>query len=186
MPGKRRHKRIIKRLNTEFSSEGSSFRGTSSNLSESGLFLRTIKPLPVDTQVEVSIQLPDNTISKLKGSVRWSLKSKQRTSPRSGMGIEISEYDRHYVNFLNTFLPPEEQILYKEHKKTMPDKELKKAAPPAPAAKIQHSVQQKSRPVASQIISPAATRKSDHDTKDNEIDSLISSLFSKREKNEGK
>ncbi len=61
--GKRRHKRIIKRLKTEFSSEESSFRGTSSNLSESGLFLKTIKPLPVDTLVEVSIQLPDNTVS---------------------------------------------------------------------------------------------------------------------------
>ena len=137
MAGKRQHKRIIKRLDTEFSSEGPSFHGMSSNLSEGGLFLRTIKPLPVDTPVEVSIQLPDNTVSRLKGTVRWSLKSVQRTA-RSGMGIEISENDRHYVNFLNTFLSPEEQILYKEHKK---------AVPAPPAAKIGHSVQQETGPV---------------------------------------
>ncbi len=182
MAGKRRHKRIIKRLNTEFSSEGSSFRGTSSNLSESGLFLRTIKPLPVDTQVEVSIQLPDNTISKLKGTVRWSLKSSQRgTASRSGMGIEISENDRHYVNFLNTLLPPEGQILYKEHKK---------AVPAPPAAKIGHIAPQESRPVPRPKSPPAAIRKTDLETegneiKDNEIDSLISSLFSKRQKKQG-
>jgi uncharacterized protein (TIGR02266 family) len=176
MPGKRRHRRIIKRLNTEFSSEGSSFRGTSSNLSESGLFLRTIKPLPVDTQVEVSIHLPDNTVSKLKGTVRWSLKSSQRTSSRSGMGIEISENDHHYVNFLNSFLPPEAQIIYEEHKK---------AVPAPPAAKIEPIAPQKSKPVPHPKSPPAAPRKIDNETNDNEINSLISSLFSKREKKQG-
>jgi len=183
MPGKRRHKRIIKRLYTEFSSEGSSFRGTSSNLSESGLFLRTIKPLPTNAEVNVSIQFPDNTVSRLKGTVRWSLKSAMRNG-RSGMGIEISEFDRHYVNFLNTFLPPEEQILYQEHKK---------AVPAPPAAKIEPAAPRERRPVPrphSRHVPrpkslPAAARRSDHETEDNEIDSLISSLFSKREKKEG-
>jgi len=173
MAGKRRHKRIIKRLKTEFSSEDSSFRGTSSNLSESGLFLKTIKPLPVDTLVEVSIQLPDNTVSKLKGTVRWSLKAAQRTSSRSGMGIEISENDRHYVDFLNTLLPPEEQILYKQ---------LKKVVPAPPAAKVEHIPHKVSGPVPPPKSPPAAPRKRDFETKDNEIDSLISSLFSKGEK----
>ena len=83
MAGKRRHRRIIKRLDAEFSSKGSSFRGTSSNFSEGGLFLRTTKPLPVDTQVDVSIHLPDNMVSRLKGTVRWSLKS-AHSSGRSG------------------------------------------------------------------------------------------------------
>lgn len=188
MAGKRRHKRIIKRLDTEFSSEGSSFRGTSSNLSEGGLFLRTTKPLPPNTQVDVAIQLPDNIVSRLKGTVRWVLKSAMRTG-RSGMGIEISQNDRHYANFLNTLLPPEEQILYKEYKK---------AVPVPPAAKIEHAARggsgpvprPKSTPAAHKEngpaprpkSSPSATRKSPHETEDKEIDSLISSLFSQRQK----
>ena len=180
MAGKRRHKRIIKRLNTEFSSGDLSFRGTSSNLSESGLFLRTIKPLPTNAEVEVSIQLPDDIVSRLKGTVRWSLKSAMKNG-RSGMGIEISENDRHYVNFLNTFLPPEEQIVYQENKKVVP-------APPA--AKIKHAAPRVNRPVPhpeSRHVprpknSPADAQKSDHETEDHEIDSLISSLFSKRGK----
>lgn len=182
MAGKRRHKRIIKRLNTQFSSAGLSLRGTSSNLSESGLFLRTMKPLPPDTQVDVSIQLPDNIVSRLKGTVRWSLKSAMRNG-RSGMGIEITENDRYYVNFLNTLLPPEEQILYNEDKKVVPE-------PAPPAAKIEHAATGENRPIPhpeSRHVprpksSPSAAGKSDNETEDNEIDSLISSLFSKREK----
>ncbi len=179
MAGKRRHKRIIKRLNTEFSSEGISFRGTSSNLSGSGLFLRTIKPLPTNAEVEVRIQLPDETISRLKGTVRWSLKSAMKTG-RSGMGIEISEYDRHYVDFLNTLLPPEEQIQYHEHKKSLPT---------PPAAKVENAAHRDNRhphPENRHIPHPksphAAEPKGDQEKEDDKIDSLISSLFSKREK----
>ncbi|MDA8240735.1 MAG: PilZ domain-containing protein [Nitrospiraceae bacterium] len=175
MAGKRRHKRIIKRLDTEFSSEGSSFRGTSSNLSEGGLFLRTTKPLPTNTQVDVCIHLPENIVSRLKGTVRWVLKSAMRTG-RSGMGIEISENDHHYVNFLNTLLLPEEQKLYKEHEK---------AVPASPAAKIEHAARGRSGPVPRPKSPPVATRKSGHETEDNEIDSMISSLFSKRQKKQG-
>ena len=108
------------------------------------------------------------------------------------MGIEITENDRHYVNFLNTLLPPEEQILYKEHKE---------AVPAPPAAKIEHAAHRESGPAPHPKSSPAAhkeigpvprpksstsaTRKSAHETEDNEIDSMISSLFSQRQKKQG-
>jgi hypothetical protein len=105
------------------------------------------------------------------------------------MGIEISENDRRYVDFLNTLLPPEEQILYKEQEK---------AVPATPTAKIEHAAQRASAPVLRPKSSPVAHRESgpvphpksspaahpesDHETEDKEIDSLIVSLFSKREK----
>ena len=92
------------------------------------------------------------------------------------MGIEISENDRHYVNFLNTLLPPEEQILYKEYKK---------AVPAPPAAKIEHAARGGRGPVPRPKSPPADTRKSGHEAEDNEIDSLISSLFSQRQKKQG-
>jgi hypothetical protein len=183
MPGKRRYRRVIKRLAAEFSSEGFSFRGTSSALSEGGLFLRTIKPLPADTEVDISIQLPGDTFARLKGTVRWSLKSVQ-SNWRSGMGIEISETDRNYVDFLNTLLPPEEQIVYKEQKK---------AVPAPPAVKTEQAADRKRGPASSQEgepvshrkVSPAAARQSGREMEDEEIDSLISPLFSKGEKEEG-
>jgi uncharacterized protein (TIGR02266 family) len=183
MAGKRRHKRIIKRLATQFSWEGSTFRGTSSNLSESGLFLRTIKPLPADTQVDISIQLPDDTVTRLRGTVRWSLKSLQSTW-RSGMGIEISENDRKYVDFLNAFLPPEEQIVYREQKKAVPAPSAPKSEQAA-SRESRPAPRRESKPATPPKGPPAAARESDHETDDSEIDSLIFSLFSKREKKEG-
>jgi hypothetical protein len=182
MAGKRRHKRIIKRLATEFSSEALSFRGTSSNLSESGLFLRTIKPLPADTELEVSILLPDDSVAQLKGTVRWSLKSP--STWRSGMGIEISETDRIYVDFLNTHLPAEERIVYRERRK---------AIPPAPALKIEQAASRESKPVHRREAEPAHhpqspdenAQEDDHEEDDSAIDSLIHSLFSKRDKKQG-
>jgi hypothetical protein len=90
------------------------------------------------------------------------------------MGIEISENDRHYVNFLNTFLSPEEQI--QGHTK---------AAQAPPAARTEHPAHRGSRHVPHSNSQPAANRKSDHETKGDEIDSLISSLFSKPEKKQG-
>lgn len=174
MAGKRKHLRIIKRLNAEFSFGGESFRATTSNLSEGGLFLRTQKPLPADLQVDIRIQLPDDTVSSIKGTVRQSIKSVAKNG-RSGMGVEISECDRHYVNFLNSFLPPLKQIIYDEHKKSLPQ--------PA-AEKIGHPSPQESGPISLLKSPSVVAREADHEIKENEIDSLISSLFSKNQKKE--
>ncbi len=122
------------------------------------------------------------------------------------MGIELSENDRHYVNFLNTFLSPEDRIIYEEQKKAL------QAQPPANTG--QAAATGETKPVAHPKRTPATTRgnrpvphpkgsaastpdnrsashpksppsaaqESDHGTDDNEIDSIILSLFSNREK----
>jgi hypothetical protein len=95
------------------------------------------------------------------------------------MGIEISENDRHYADFLNTLLPPEEHILYKEQKK----------AAQAPAPKTVQADSPGRRPVPPRQSAPppppkgppAAAQESGCEADDNEIDSLIVSLFSKRD-----
>jgi hypothetical protein len=108
------------------------------------------------------------------------------------MGIEIVENDLNYVNFLNTFLPSEEQILYKEPKKAVQE---------PPAAKIGSAGHRGSAPVSKRGSgqasprgsapahrpkgSPEATRQSDQEMDDKEIDSLIFSLFPKRESKQG-
>src|SRR5512135_3183644 len=112
---KRRHKRIIRRLETEFSANGLAFRGISSDLSRSGVFVRTNNPFPADTLVDLTIHLPGNMVSRLKGSVRRAIKTGQ-TAFKNGMGMEIVELDQNYVNFLNDILPAEEQVHHIEHK----------------------------------------------------------------------
>jgi len=153
---KRRHKRIIRRLETEFSANGLAFRGISSDLSRSGVFVRTNNPFPEDTLVDLTIHLPGNMVSRLKGSVRRAIKTGQ-TAIKNGMGMEIIELDQNYVNFLNDILPVEEQSHHIEHKNSEADPSVAN-------------------------IEPAARPKIEKDSEGDEIDIMISSLFIKRDK----
>ncbi len=105
MHHERRQKRIVKRLETEFSSGGLSFRGISSDLSRNGLFVRTTKPFSPGTMLDLTIHLPGNIASRLKGRVRWASKV-GLVSGKNGMGIEITENDHNFANYINSLLSP--------------------------------------------------------------------------------
>ncbi|MFN3395412.1 MAG: PilZ domain-containing protein [Thermodesulfovibrionales bacterium] len=95
--------RYTKRLETTFSSGHLSFRGISSDLSASGLFIRTQHGFVPNTIVNIEIYLPDNKISRLKGIVRRCIKT---TMPgvKNGMGIELIERDTNYLDFVKTIV----------------------------------------------------------------------------------
>jgi hypothetical protein len=119
--GYQRHPRFTKRLEARFSSGGMSFTGISSNLSESGLFIRTNRGFAPDTAIDIELVMPDGQISSLKGLVRRSIKTPMSTL-KNGMGVELLEKDAAYINFLKSFTeetetdtekitPPEFQII---------------------------------------------------------------------------
>jgi hypothetical protein len=180
MPGKRRHKRIIKRLETEFSAAGIYFRGISSDLSGSGLFVRTTKPFPPDTLVDLTVHLPEDLFARLKGVVRHAIRTGLSHS-KNGMGIEIVEYDQNFVAFINSLLPPEEHIRYQEIRKGG-------AAEAGPIYQQAALHKDKPAPPAKKVCSPAPMKravvsaKKEHDGADETIDDLLSSLFPKKEK----
>jgi hypothetical protein len=119
--GYQRHPRFTKRLEVRFSSGGMSFTGISSNLSKSGLFIRTNRGFAPDTAIDIELVMPDGQISSLKGLVRRSTKTPMSTL-KNGMGVELLEKDAAYINFLKSFTeetetdtekitPPEFQII---------------------------------------------------------------------------
>jgi hypothetical protein len=97
------HERFIRRLEAEFTADDKNYRGISSDLSISGLFIRTNHAFAPGTLVDIVIHLPDSTDAKLKGKVRRSFKS--IVSLKNGMGIEIIENDPRYINFVKTVFP---------------------------------------------------------------------------------
>ena len=118
--GYQRHPRFTKRLEARFSSGGMSFAGISSNLSESGLFIRTNRGFAPDTAIDIELVMPDGKTSSLKGLVRRTIKTP--LSSKNGMGVELIEKDAAYINFLKSFTeetetdtekitPPEFQII---------------------------------------------------------------------------
>lgn len=102
MKHRRRHDRFVRRLETEFSAEGKDYRAISSDFSCSGLFIRTNHPFLPGTPLEMTVHMNDGRASRLKGVVRRALKTPV-TGMKNGMGIEITEKDAAYSEFMNTF-----------------------------------------------------------------------------------
>lgn len=95
----KRTPRFTKRLEATFSANGLSFKGILSNLSETGLFIRTNRGFIPNTIVDIEIVMPDNKISHLKGIVRRTIKNPVTLS-KNGMGIELIEKDEYYINYV--------------------------------------------------------------------------------------
>jgi|WetSurSiteA1Bulk_404760.scaffolds.fasta_scaffold00488_10 curved DNA-binding protein CbpA len=98
---RRKHQRFIKRLTTTFFVDNSRFTGISSDISSSGLFIRTSRGFPANTTISIEILLPNNTVSVLKGIVRRTLRT-SISSKKNGMGIEIIETDTPFKDFLKS------------------------------------------------------------------------------------
>ncbi len=66
---KRKQRRFPKQCTTHCTSNNDTFEGISCNFSISGLFLKTSRPLKDNEIVDIIINLPDGSISKIKGRV---------------------------------------------------------------------------------------------------------------------
>jgi len=101
--GYQRHKRFTKRLEVRFSSGGLDFTGISSNLSESGLFIRTNRGFAPGSIIDIELVMPDGKKSFLKAVVRRTIKTPM-SSLKNGMGVELLEKDVAYINFVKSSL----------------------------------------------------------------------------------
>ncbi|MBE0425048.1 MAG: PilZ domain-containing protein [Nitrospirae bacterium] len=100
--GHQRHNRFAKRLEATFGAGGLSYRGILSNLSESGLFIRTNRGFAPDTIIDIELIMPDSKVSRLKGVVKRTIRRPVSTI-KNGMGIELIEKDKTYLNFVKSF-----------------------------------------------------------------------------------
>jgi hypothetical protein len=98
---RRRHPRFIKRLPVKFYIDNECLTSLSSDLSESGLFLRTNRGTNVNCVVSMQLFLPSNAVSCLKGIVRRTVRT-PFSAMKNGMGIEIIEKDEAYGHFMKS------------------------------------------------------------------------------------
>lgn len=111
---KRKHPRFVKRLETRIVSDHISFWSISSDLSQSGLFIRTNRGLNIDTIIDIELSLPDNRIALLKGIVRRTTRTGV-SSMKNGMGVEIIEKDQTFIDFVNFVIGEKEKNSVKNH-----------------------------------------------------------------------
>lgn len=111
MAEKRRLKRNIRRCETEFTHGEVSNRGIASDFSEDGLFIKTTRPVAPESVIDMMVYLPNGSVSRLKGMVKWSSRtptgrvfgaSGRARSARSGMGLELLEKDENYDLFIRS------------------------------------------------------------------------------------
>jgi len=86
-------RRISKRFEihceVEFSANGTSYRGTTRDISLTGLSIETADHFGPDTMLDIIIDLPDSTASRLKGKVVRTIEN--------GIGVKIIENNSDYM-----------------------------------------------------------------------------------------
>jgi Tfp pilus assembly protein PilZ len=108
--GHQRHRRFTKRLEATFSSGGLTYRGILSNLSRNGLFIRTNRGFAPGSTVDIELVMSENKVCRLKGIVKRTVKTPM-SSMKNGMGIELTEKDAAYLNFLESFDKEKEIVM---------------------------------------------------------------------------
>jgi hypothetical protein len=108
---KRQQRRFTRRCEVEFTRDGSTRRGISSDFSLTGLFIRTNHPLVEGTVFDLLVHLPDGKMSRLRGKAVRSLKTPLGSAAgapvkniKNGMGVQLLEKDDSYLHFIKSLL----------------------------------------------------------------------------------
>jgi hypothetical protein len=105
MAEKRKDKRKIKCLLVSFSSDGEEHLGISSNLSHSGLFIKTIKMFKPGLLLKMDLEVDDNNKLTLTGVVSRALHGRIKfNSLYSGIGIRLIKIPRSYRDFMQALI----------------------------------------------------------------------------------
>ena len=82
--------RIATNIEIKFREKGSFIRSYMLNVNNGGLFLKTEKPMHIDAEVTMHIQLPDDhETMTIEGRVVWA-NTKSKAFP-AGMGIQFTQ-----------------------------------------------------------------------------------------------
>lgn len=96
------NKRLTKRLVLTFSDGKNTFQGVSSNLSPTGLFIRTRKALSPGLRLKIVLELENKTTIDLEGEVAWSLKT-GLSDFKNGMGVKLTKIPPEYDKLIQSF-----------------------------------------------------------------------------------
>lgn len=116
MANRRNGKRMIRRLPAVVCCGKDECKGTSSNLSSTGLFIRVIKPLPLDSLIKITVEIKDNKMVLTGKVVRSEKPPKGYLSKvyipgyKEGMGVKLIEISEEYKEFLAELFKEREYI----------------------------------------------------------------------------
>lgn len=92
MAEKRNIRRYPKRLQLRFGQDGPLHVAFTGDISTTGLFVKTTRPYPPATSLDIELITKDNSIINIKGVVMWAKTAPMSLShlAKAGMGIKIA------------------------------------------------------------------------------------------------
>ena len=91
----RRDSRLPRRLQVSYRTQGNFLVSYSVNLSKGGVFIESSEPLPIGTEVQLKLDVPDAGHIDLVGHVAWVRQASPDGLP-DGMGIQLREMDERF------------------------------------------------------------------------------------------
>ena len=109
----RSNSRVPLQTQVDLSSDSNVFTGFSTNLSEGGLFVATLKVLPVGTPVDLTFGLPGKVRISVHGEVRWIREIDDRTPDVfPGLGVRFVDLSPEAAQALHRFVGEREPLFY--------------------------------------------------------------------------
>jgi len=102
---KRPAKREMKRLFVRFGKELPTNVGYTTDISATGLFIKSSTIFPPQTVLRIALTLPDDRVVLLSGVVMWAKRvppQLARLVRKNGMGVHLQQPDQVYLGLFDT------------------------------------------------------------------------------------
>ncbi|GAB4534117.1 MAG: hypothetical protein Fur0020_00430 [Thermodesulfovibrionia bacterium] len=99
MPRDKASKRVTKRLTLTYSDGVVQYNGITSNISATGVFIRTRNPFPPGTNIRLKIETDKGKDIVAEGVVVWALKT-GIVDFKNGMGVRLTNIPEAYKELL--------------------------------------------------------------------------------------
>ncbi len=103
MKQKRKAQRILVKLEVKYMAHVIKITSATSNISETGMYIRTDRQLPVGSMLDITLELPGSREHHLQGVVKWNLGP--RGKAKSGMGIQLIDPPEEYRDYVRSLIP---------------------------------------------------------------------------------
>ncbi|MGV3625642.1 MAG: TIGR02266 family protein [Archangium sp.] len=105
--------RVKMNAQVDFGSESNFYTGFSSNISEGGLFVTTVKLLPLGTEVELGFSLPSGERIDTRAVVRW-LRESNEVMPEmlDGMGLQFIDLPPEARTAIEQFVEQRDPLFF--------------------------------------------------------------------------
>jgi len=109
----RRNGRVRMHTSIDTRSDSNFFIGFSMDISEGGIFIATVEPVALGTQVELDFTLPGGRPMKVTGVVRWVRESNDRTPElMPGVGVQFTGLPSEVAHAITSFVATRDPMFF--------------------------------------------------------------------------